>query len=312
VGGLRPRIGARPRSRRGPAVSSETCARQRVHEEREELATGTARGQSPRVTAEVLVRGDVLRGVSALRGGRGFHGRKRSEPQGRQQVETPAARARSNPARRCKTARSEHESEGMAAFGRRARRSSTGDPESHRWSYGPGRIGALGVDACGPVVSSRDEWQELREGIRLSGGEPFGWSTEGRRTPGVPQGACGCEPQERKVEACSHALRPGHEGRALERSPRSGGSLSDRAPRGGRTGIEAKRKTSRTRRVAAGQPGGHTTRSRRERAKANEPATRRVEDGVLLGNRQNRPRPRGTGEPHESGPQGRTSWFERL
>jgi hypothetical protein len=182
--------------------------------------------------------GDVLRGVSALRGGRGFHGRKRSEPQGRQQVETPAARARSNPARRCETARSEQESEGMAAFGRRARRSSTGDPESHRWSYGPGRIGALGVDARGLVVSSHDERRELREGIRPSGGEPFGWSTEGRRTPGVPRGAYGCEPQERKVEACSHALRPGHEGGALERSPRSGGSLFGRAPRGGRSGGE--------------------------------------------------------------------------
>jgi hypothetical protein len=138
-----------------------------------------------------------------------FHGRKRSEPQGRQQVETPAARARSNPARRCKTARSEQESEGMAAFGRRARRSSTGDPDSRRRSYGPDRIGALGVDARGLVVSSHGERRELREGIRLSGGEPFGWSTEGRRTPGAPQGAGGYEPQERKVEACSHAFGPG-------------------------------------------------------------------------------------------------------
>jgi hypothetical protein len=172
------------------------------------------------------------------------------------------------------------------AFGRRARRSRTGDPESHRRSYGPGRIGALGVDARGPVVSSHDERRELREGIRLSGGEPFGWSTEGRRTPGVPRGARGCEPQERKVEACSHALRPGHEGRALERSPRSGGSSSGRAPQGGRSDVGAKRKTSRTRREAAGQPGCSAARSRRERAKANELATRRVEDGILLGNRQ--------------------------
>jgi len=311
-GGDRPRIGARPRSRREPAVSSETWVRKRAHEEREEPGTGTARGQSPRVTAGVLVRGDVLRGVSALRGGRGFHGRKRSEPQGRQQVATPAARARRNPARRCKTARSEQESEGVAALGRRARCSSTGDPESHRRSYGPGRIGALGVDARGPVVfvfatSGGSSGRESGfRAVNLSGGRRRGEGArrvarhDRVRTPGE-EGRC--------VFA---RFRPGHEGRALERSPRSGGSLFDRASQGGRSGIGAKRKTSRTRREAAVNPVAERQGRGGSGQRPTSPLRVVSRMETPLGNQRNRPRPRDTGEPHESGPQGRTSWFERL
>ena len=55
----------------------------------------------------------------------------------------------------------------------------------------------------------RDERRELREGIRLSGGEPFGWSTEGRKTPGVPRGASGANPRRGRSRRVRTLIGPG-------------------------------------------------------------------------------------------------------
>jgi hypothetical protein len=199
------------------------------------------------------MRGEVLRGVSALRGNGRPSGR-RGETQ-----RTPGSAAGGNVCgpRAEEIRRGGEKPRGrsvircMAASDRR-RDSSDGGP--------PGIVEARGSahEAGAPAVGRRKP--DGRWGGRRRGGSA--------RTP---RGVYGRKPQERKVSVCVRAVDwPGHEARALQGSPRRRGSLS-----------EGHRKAVLRRAERSGRPRGPVGSGRG----ANPDITGKVEEGAGKGQR---------------------------
>jgi len=139
-----------------------------------------------------------------------------------------------------------------------------------------------------------------------------GWSTEGW-SPSAHREVFGRKPQERKVStAFARSTGPGTK-RGLCRGARGEEGRCRRATArryfGGQSAAEDLEDPS----DRVGEPTPTSpARSRRERAKANEPATTRFDGCGLSGNCQSILRPHRPEQPHESGPRGHAACTEKL